>query len=327
MFRAVKLEKKGGSFDAAVVQMPISELSEHDVRVRIEYSSINYKDALAICRGAPIVRQWPMVPGIDGVGIVEASTGPRFRVGDRVLLNGWGVGEAHWGCLAQYATLKAEWLIEPPAGLTSHQCMALGTAGYTAMLCVLALERAGVRSEQGEILVTGAMGGVGSIAISLLAGRGFTVVASTGRVEEVDYLTRLGAAEVIDRAALSAPGKPLARERWAGVIDTVGSHTLVNACASTRYGGSVAACGMAQGLDLPGSVAPFILRGISLHGIDSVMASLAVRERAWRQLAIEIDHERLSLLTETIGLDDVIGRSRQLLDAGGRGRIVVDVSR
>ncbi|MCZ2413358.1 MAG: oxidoreductase, partial [Burkholderiales bacterium] len=265
MFDALYLEKPESGFSAT--RRPLSDEAlaaatpDADVTVRIEYSTVNYKDALAITNRSPVVRRWPMVPGIDGAGVVESSSHPGFAAGDRVILNGWGVGETHWGCLAQRARLKGDWLVAMPAGIDARRAMSIGTAGYTAMLCVMALERRGVTPAQGEVLVTGAAGGVGSVAIALLARLGFRVVASTGRAGEADYLRALGAAEVIDRAALSEPGKPLQKERWAGVVDAVGSHTLANACAQAKYRGTVAACGLAGGMDFPATVAPFILRG------------------------------------------------------------------
>ncbi|WP_061292062.1 acrylyl-CoA reductase (NADPH), partial [Azotobacter vinelandii] len=305
------------------------------------YSTLNYKDALAITgKGpvvrkfpmvpgskGPVVRKFPMVPGIDLAGTVEASANPDFEVGDAVLLNGWGVGENHWGGLAQKARLDGRWLIPLPRGFTARQAMAVGTAGYTAMLSVLALERHGVTPEQGEILVTGANGGVGGVAIALLARLGYRVVASTGRPEQADYLKKLGAGEIIDRASLSEPGRPLAKERWAGVIDSVGSHTLANACAATRYGGTVAACGLAQGMDFPATVAPFILRGVTLAGIDSVMRPRADRIVAWERLARDLDLSLLDEITTGIGLGEAIPAAGELLAGKVRGRVVVDVNR
>ena len=274
MFTAILLDKNDdGATSARLAQLDDRALpADGDVLARVDYSTINYKDGLAITGKAPVVRSWPMVPGIDGAGEVIASSHPDWKAGDAFILNGWGVGESHWGCLAQRARLKGDWLIARPPGMSARTAMAIGTAGYTAMLCVMALEEQGVAPDKGDILVTGASGGVGGIAVALLANRGYRVVASTGRLAEADYLASLGAAEVIDRAALSAPAKPLQKERWAGVVDSVGSHTLANAVAQTRYGGSVAACGLAQGMDFPASVAPFILRGVRLIGIDSVMA-------------------------------------------------------
>ncbi|TNF60693.1 MAG: oxidoreductase [Burkholderiales bacterium] len=301
-----------------------------DVTVKVDWSTINYKDGLAITGRSPVVRSFPMVPGIDFAGTVLASDHPRWKAGDAVILDGFGVGETHWGGLAQKARVKGDWLVALPEGMDTREAMAIGTAGYTAMLCVMALEKhwteAGMAPGTGEVLVTGAGGGVGSVAIALLAAAGHTVVASTGRPEESDYLKALGAAEVIDRASLSAAGKPLQKERWMGVVDAVGSHTLANACASTRYGGAVTACGLAQGMDLPASVAPFILRGVTLYGIDSVMAPLARREAAWRQLAQRLDRSRLAAMTRTIGLADAIAAAGDILAGRVRGRLVVDVN-
>lgn len=304
--------------------------TDGNVRVRVERSTINYKDALAITGRSPVVRRHPMVPGIDFAGTVEASDDPRWRPGDAVLLNGFGVGESHWGGLAQKAQVRGDWLLPLPAGLTAHEAMAVGTAGYTAMLCVQALERhwaqTGVKAGGGEVLVTGASGGVGSVAIALLAAAGHQVVASTGRPEEAAYLQALGAAEVMDRATLAAPGKPLQKERWIGVVDAVGSHTLANACASTRYGGAVAACGLAQGMDLPATVAPFILRGVTLFGIDSVMAPMAARRAAWDALAQRLDRQALERMTQEVGLAEAVDMAPQVLAGRVRGRLVVNVN-
>ena len=303
----------------------VAHTGDAGVVVRVAQSTINYKDGLALTNRSPVVRRWPMVPGIDGAGTVESSTDPRWAVGDRVVLNGWGVGETHWGCLAQKARLKGDWLIALPDGLSTADAMAIGTAGYTAMLCVMALDEAGVRPGDGEVLVTGASGGVGSVAVALLAGRGYRVVASTGRAAEAGYLQGLGAAAVIDRAELSTAGRPLQKERWAGVVDAVGSHTLANALAQTRYGGAVAACGLAQGMDFPSTVAPFILRGVTLAGVDSVMAPHARRAEAWQRLARELPAELLPRNTETIALADAAGVAARLLAGQVRGRVVVDV--
>ncbi|MDI3514492.1 MAG: MDR family oxidoreductase [Gammaproteobacteria bacterium] len=327
MFKAVLIEKDEAGYRAGVTELDDAALPEGDVTVRVAYSTLNYKDGLAITGKGPVVRKFPMVPGIDLAGTVEASSHPAIAVGDAVVLNGWGVGEGHWGGLAQRARLKGDWLVPLPATFTPRQAMAIGTAGYTAMLCVMALERHGVSPEQGEVLVTGANGGVGSVAVALLAKLGFTVVASTGRPQEADYLKALGAAEIIDRAQFSAPGKPLAKERWAGAVDTVGSHTLANVCASTRYRGTVAACGLAQGMDLPATVAPFILRGVTLAGVDSVMAPRAERLEAWRRLAQDLDVGKLELMAHEIGLGEVVATAAALLDGKVRGRVVVDVNR
>ena len=327
MFKGILLTKDDSGFKAQVADIDEKDLPEGDVTLRVEYSTINYKEGLAITNKSPVVRKWPMVAGIDGAGVVASSTHPNWKPGDKVILNGWGVGETQWGCLAQKARLKGDWLVPLPAAFTTKQAMAVGTAGYTAMLCILALERHGVKPEQGEILVTGASGGVGSVAIALLAKRGYTVVASTGRMNEADYLKLLGAASVIDRNELSQPGKPLAKERWAGVVDSVGSHTLANACASTKYRGTVAACGLAQGMDFPSSVAPFILRSVTLAGVDSVLCPKADRLEAWKRLASDMDPAKLDAMTETIALTQVIARAPDILAGKVRGRLVVDVNR
>ncbi|SFQ23533.1 acrylyl-CoA reductase (NADPH) [Geopseudomonas sagittaria] len=327
MFRAILIEKDDHGYRAGVQELDEARLPEGDVRVRVSHSTLNYKDALAITGKGPVVRQFPMVPGIDLAGIVEESSHPDYQPGDAVLLNGWGVGESHWGGLAQQARLNGDWLIPLPQGFSAAEAMAIGTAGYTAMLSVLALERNGVTPERGEVLVTGANGGVGSFAIALLAKLGYRVLASTGRPEEADYLKSLGATEIIDRATLSEPGRPLGRERWAGAIDSVGSHTLANVCASTRYGGTVAACGLAQGMDFPATVAPFILRGVTLAGIDSVMRPRADRLEAWQRLARDLDKGLLASMTRTIGLEEAIATAGELLTGKVRGRVVVDVNR
>ncbi|MBI4755314.1 MAG: oxidoreductase [Betaproteobacteria bacterium] len=327
MFRAILLSKADGATRADVTELDDSALPDGDVTVRIDYSTVNYKDALAITGKAPVVRKWPMVPGIDFAGVVEAGSHADWHPGDRVVLNGWGVGESHWGGLAQRARVSGDWLVPLPAPFSTRQAMAIGTAGYTASLCVTALERHGIRPGDGEVLVTGAGGGVGGVAIALLARRGYRVVASTGRPAEADYLKSLGAAEVMDRAELSAPGKPLGKERWAGVVDAVGSHTLANACATTRYRGAVAACGLAQGMDFPATVAPFILRGVTLYGIDSVMAPKAVRLQAWARLAADLDAPTLDALTREIALAEAVSAASELLAGTIRGRVVVDVNR
>jgi len=327
MFKAILIEKDQAGYRAHSTVLNEEQLPEGDVTVRVDYSTLNYKDALAITGRSPVIRQFPMVPGIDLAGTVESSVNPDFNVGDVVLLNGWGVGENHWGGLAQKARLDGRWLIPLPKSFTPRQAMAIGTAGYTAMLSVLALERNGVRPEQGKILVTGANGGVGSFAIALLTHIGYQVAASTGRPEQADYLKKLGASEIIDRTTLSEPGRPLAKEQWAGVIDSVGSHTLANACAATRYGGTVAACGLAQGMDFPATVAPFILRGITLAGIDSVMRPREDRIVAWERLAHDLDLSLLEDITTEIGLDETIPMAGELLAGSVRGRLVVDVNR
>jgi len=327
MFKAVFLQKnEQGEFKASVEQLDEKQLPETgDVLVQISHSTLNYKDGLAICNKSPVVRLWPMVAGIDGAGTVLESAHPNFKPGDEVILNGFGVGETHWGCLAEKAKLKGDWLIKKPAGLSAEQAMAIGTAGYTAMLCVFGLQAHGVKPADGEILVTGATGGVGSVAIALLSKLGFTVVATSGKTEQADFLKSLGANEVLDRKLLSEPGKPLQRERWAGVVDCVGSHTLANACAQTKYGGTVTACGLAQGMDLPSSVAPFILRGVTLKGIDSVMAPIALREEAWRRLATDLDVDKLKNLSRVIALEDAIEAAEQIMAGKNIGRVVIKI--
>ena len=327
MFKAIVVEKDESGYRAGLKEVDESALPAGDVTVRVAYSTINYKDGLAITGKGPVVRKFPLHAGIDFAGTVEASDDARFKPGDKVVLNGWGVGESHSGGLAQKARVKADWLMPLPAGLTERQAMAIGTAGYTAMLCVLALQRHGLTPASGDILVTGANGGVGSVAITLLAQLGFRVAASTGRPQEADYLKSLGAADIIARDELSAPGKPLGKERWAGVVDSVGSHTLVNACAGTRYGGAVAACGLAQGMDFPATVAPFILRGITLYGVDSVVAPQAVRRAAWDRLAIDLDLARLEAITHEIGLGEALQAGADILAGRIRGRVVVNVNR
>ena len=322
MFKALVLDKTP-DFTVAVREVDDAFLPEGDVTLEVEYSTLNYKDGLAITNRSPVVRSWPMVAGIDGSGTVSASSHPAWKVGDAVVHNGFGVGETHKGCLAGRARLKGDWLVRRPDAFSARQAMAIGTAGYTAMLCVLALERHGVRAGDGEVLVTGATGGVGSVAVALLAKLGHTVVAATGKVNEVGYLQSLGAARVIDRAELSAPGKPLQKERWAAVVDAVGSHTLANACAQTRYGGAVAACGLAQGFDFPATVMPFILRAVALLGVDSVMAPHALRERAWARLATDLDPALLESITTEVPLEGAIEAAQRLMDGSVRGRIVV----
>lgn len=328
MFNAIVIDKDEAGYRAGLKQLSDEQLPDGDVLVRVSHSTVNYKDALAITGKSPVVRKFPMVPGIDFAGTVEASDNPSFQVGDAVLLNGWGVGETHWGGWAQKARVQGKWLIQLPDGLTPEQAMAIGTAGYTAMLCVMALQRHGLEPDSGDILVTGAAGGVGSVATAVLSSLGYRVVASTGRPQEADYLQRLGAAEIIDRASLSEPGRALAKERWAGAIDSVGSHTLTNVCASTKYRGIVAACGLAQGMDFPATVAPFILRNVTLAGIDSVMCPSADRQAAWSRLATEMDSEKLAVIgSQTIGLNEVIRTADCLLEGKIRGRMVVDVNR
>ena len=326
MFNALVLDKTP-DFQASVRAVDDSFLPDGDVTIQVDYSTLNYKDGLAITNRSPVVRSWPMVAGIDGSGTVTASTHAAWKVGDAVVLNGFGVGETHKGCLAQRARLKGDWLVRRPAAFTARQAMAIGTAGYTAMLCVLALEKHGVRPADGDVLVTGATGGVGSVAIALLAKLGYRVVAATGKAAEASYLATLGAAVVIDRAELGAPGKPLQKERWAAVVDAVGSHTLANACAQTRYGGAVAACGLAQGIDLPATVMPFILRGVALLGVDSVMAPMRLREQAWARLAVDLDPTRLDTLTTEVPLSGAIDAAARLMAGQVRGRLVVNIGR
>lgn len=327
MFSAILIEKSGAGQTVALTKLDEAQLPDGDVSVEVQYSTLNYKDGLAITGKSPVVRTFPMVPGIDLAGVVIESTHADWKNGDRVVLNGWGVGETHWGGLAQRARLSGDWLIPLPSEFTARQAMAIGTAGYTASLCVDALLAHGVSPDQGEILVTGATGGVGSVAIALLAAAGFKVAAATGKPSEAKYLQQLGAVTVLDRAELSEAGKPLQRERWAGVVDTVGSRMLANACAQTRYGGAVAACGLAQGMDFPATVAPFILRGVSLLGIDSVMAPKARRVAAWKRLSRDLDASALDSIAQEIGLADAIDAAGQLMDGKVRGRIVVDVNR
>ena len=322
MFKAVLLENADG-FKASVGLADEAQLPEGDVTVSVAYSTLNFKDGLAITNKSPVVRNWPMVAGIDGAGTVLASSHANWKAGDKFVHNGWGVGETRWGCMAEKARLKGDWLVKLPAAFTARQAMAIGTAGYTAMLCVLALEDHGVKPGAGEVLVTGATGGVGSVAIALLGKLGYTVVAATGKMSEEAYLKSLGAASIIDRATLSAPGKPFQKERWAGVVDAVGSHTLANALAQTRYGGVVAACGLAQGMDLPTSVMPFILRGVTLAGVDSVMAPLPKRQRAWDRLAKDLDLALLETMIEEVPLEAAIAKAQQLMDGKVRGRVVV----
>jgi acrylyl-CoA reductase (NADPH) len=327
MTRAILINKQDGAQTVQVADVDDAQLPDAPVTVRVDYSTINYKDGLAITGKSPVVRKFPMVPGIDFAGVVESSKSDAWRAGDRVLLNGWGVGEGHWGGFAQKARVNAEWLQRVPDRFTNQQAMAIGTAGYTAALCVEALVKHGLTADRGEVLVTGASGGVGSVAIALLARAGFKVVASTGKASEADYLKALGATQVIDRNELSQPGKPMQKERWGAVVDSVGSHTLVNACAQTRYRGLVAACGLAQGMDFPASVAPFILRGVSLLGIDSVMAPREVRQPAWDRLARDLDIGTLERISTVVSLGDAINAAQNIVAGKIRGRVVVDVNR
>jgi acrylyl-CoA reductase (NADPH) len=326
MFQGILIEKDEQGYRAGIKEIDESTLPEGDVTVNVSHSTINYKDALAITGKGPVVRTFPMVPGIDLVGTVEHSESDKFNVGDTVLLNGFGVGETHCGGLAQKARLKSEWLIPLPKAFTPRQAMAIGTAGYTAMLCVIALEKNGVTPDKGSILVTGANGGVGSFSIAILSKLGYNVVASTGRVDQSDYLKKLGASEIIDRNTLSEPGRALGKERWAGAIDSAGSHTLANVCAGIKYGGVVAACGLAQGMDLPATVAPFILRGVTLAGIDSVMRPLEDRVEAWQGLADILDPSVFDDISNDVSLQDVVKTAEELIAGKVRGRVVIDLN-
>lgn len=324
MFKALLLDNANG-FSASLQEIDEARLPAGEVTVSVAYSTLNYKDGLAITNKGPVVRQWPMVAGIDGAGTVIEASHPLWKAGDMFVLNGWGVGETHWGCLAEKARLKGDWLVKLPSAFTPRQAMAIGTAGYTAMLCVLALEDHGVQPGAGEVLVTGATGGVGSVAIALLGRLGYKVVAATGKASEEAYLKSLGASSILDREELGKPGKPFQKERWAGVVDAVGSHTLANALAQTRYGGVVAACGLAQGMDLSTTVMPFILRGVTLAGIDSVMAALPKRQRAWDRLARDLDPDLLERMIEEVTLEGTIAKAQDLMAGKVRGRVVVRV--
>ena len=325
--KAIYLSKDNDQFNARVADVDESQLMEGDVTLKVEYSTINYKDALAITNKSPIVRKWPMVAGIDAAGTVEKSSHPDFKPGDKAILMGWGVGESHWGGLAQKARVKGDWLVKLPATMTARESMAIGTAGFTAMLCIMALEDRGIGAKSGEVLVTGATGGVGSIAIAILAHRGYRVVASTGKTSEEAYLKSLGAAEIIDRNTLAQPGKPLQKQRWAGTVDSVGSHTLANACAQTIDEGVVTACGLAQGMDFPVTVAPFILRGVKLDGINSVTCPMDRRRRAWQLMEKELDHGKLASMVVDIPLAEALPRAADVIAGRHRGRLVVDVNR
>ncbi|MGM3175705.1 MDR family oxidoreductase [Dickeya lacustris] len=325
-FNALLTTKTGDTISTTRVDFDAADLMPGDVSVAIDYSTVNYKDAMAISGRAPIIRQFPLIPGIDFSGVVESSSHPGFNVGDRVVANGWGLSQTHHGGLAQKARVKGDWLVKLPDVFSTRDAMAIGTAGYTAMLSVLALEHAGVTPDKGDVLVTGAGGGAGSVAVILLSKLGYRVVASTGRLEEAGYLRELGAAEVIDRRTLSEPGAPIGKERWAGAIDSVGSHTLANVLAQTRYRGAVAAFGLAQGVDLPGSVLPFILRNVTLAGIDSVNAPQDARLQAWARLATDLELDKLAQATQVIGLSDVVGLVEPMLHGQVRGRTVVDVN-
>jgi acrylyl-CoA reductase (NADPH) len=324
-FKAIVIEKAEAGQKIGLADFDESNLMEGDVTVGVEWSTLNYKDGLAITARAPVVRRFPMIPGIDFAGTVETSTHPEWKAGDRVVLNGWGCGETHLGGYAETARVNGNWLVRLPPSISARDAMAIGTAGYTAMLAVMALERHGLTPMSGPVVVTGAAGGVGSVAVAILSQRGFQVTASTGRPAEADYLKKLGAAEIIERKELAGPAKPLAKERFAGGIDTVGSTTLANLLSMTRYGGAVAACGLAGGMDLPTSVAPFILRGVSLLGIDSVMHPMADRRTAWRRLETELDRGKLAGMTSEIGLAEVIEAGRNIVEGRVRGRIVVKI--
>ncbi|ABE64231.1 Alcohol dehydrogenase GroES-like protein [Nitrobacter hamburgensis X14] len=324
-FKAIRIDKAETGTTVALTQFDEAELMDGDVTVRVEWSTLNYKDGLAVTGKAPVVRRFPMIAGVDFAGTVEQSSHPSWKVGDKVICNGWGMGETHLGAYAEKARVKGDWLVALPAGLTARDAMAVGTAGYTAMLSVLALEKHGLTPKDGSVIVTGAAGGVGSVAIAVLSRLGYHVIASTGRMSEAGYLRDLGASEVIDRNELSGPAKPLAKERWAGGIDSVGSTTLANLLSMTKYRGAIGACGLAGGMDLPSSVAPFILRGVCLLGIDSVMCPIELRNTAWTRLATDLDRAKLSEITHEIGLDDVIEAGARILAGEVRGRIVVKI--
>ena len=324
-FKAIRIDKADKGTTAALTQFDEADLMEGDVTVRVEWSTVNYKDGLAVTGKAPVVRRFPMIAGIDFAGTVEQSTHPQWKAGDKVICNGWGQGETHLGAYAEKARVKGDWLVRLPAGMSARDAMAIGTAGYTAMLAVLALERHGLTPASGAIVVTGAAGGVGSVAIAVLSKLGYRVIASTGRMSEAEYLKNLGATEVIDRNELTVPAKPLARERWAGGVDSVGTTTLANLLSMTTYGGAIAACGLAGGMDLPTSVAPFILRGVCLLGIESVMCPIELRKTAWNRLVSDLDPGKLAEITHEIGLDQVIDTGAKILAGQVRGRIVVKI--
>jgi acrylyl-CoA reductase (NADPH) len=325
-FKAVVIDKTEAGQSVALRDFDEAQLMDGDVTVRVEWSTLNYKDGLAVTGKAPVVRRFPMIAGIDFAGTVETSSHPHWKPGDRVILNGWGCGETHLGGYGERARVRGDWLVRLPEGMNAREAMAIGTAGYTAMLAVLALERYGLTPASGPVVVTGAAGGVGSVAIAILSKRGFQVTAATGRIAETDYLRHLGASEIIERKELAGTPRPLAKERWAGGVDSVGSTTLANVLSMTRYGGAVAACGLAGGMDLPGSVAPFILRGVSLLGIDSVMHPRAGRELAWQRLAADLDSAKLAEMTDEIGLVEVIDAGRKIIEGQVRGRLVVRVA-
>jgi acrylyl-CoA reductase (NADPH) len=324
-FKAYVIEKAEKGTSGGLTEFDEANLMDGDVTVRVEYSTVNYKDGLAVTGSAPVVRRFPMIAGIDLAGTVDSSTHPNWKAGDKVILNGWGLGETHLGAYAERARVKGDWLVRLPTGMTARDAMAIGTAGYTAMLAVMALERHGLKPDSGPVVVTGAAGGVGSVAIAILARLGFNVIATTGRTQEADYLKGLGASEILDRKELNAPAKPLAKERWAGGIDSVGSTTLANLLSMTRYGGAIAACGLAGGMDLPGSVAPFILRGVCLYGIDSVMCPLPKRNEAWKRLERDLDRQKLAAMTTEIGLSELPDVAARILKGEVRGRIVVKI--
>ena len=327
MFNALIARQSDTGQAVSLEALELTDLPDNDVLIRVDYSTVNYKDGLALTGTRPIIRSYPLVPGIDLAGVIESSRDDRWQVGDRVVVNGWGLGEGHWGGLAQYAQVKSDWLVKLPETITTREAMSIGTAGYTAALCVNALLKHGTTPADGEILVTGATGGVGSVAVALLAAQGFKVVASTGKINEDAYLKALGASECVDRESLNVAGNPLQRERWAGVVDALGGQTLANACAQTCYGGAVAACGLAESAALPATVMPFILRGVTLYGIDSVMAPIAAREQAWQRLATDLDKTRLESMINEISLAEAMNTGGDVLAGKIRGRLLVDVNR
>jgi acrylyl-CoA reductase (NADPH) len=324
-FKAIVIDKTDAGQSVRLTDFDEKDLMDDEVTVRVEWSTVNYKDGLAVTGKAPVVRRFPMIAGVDFAGTVESSTHPRWKAGDQVILNGWGLGETHLGAYAEKARVKGDWLVRRPARISAREAMAIGTAGYTAMLAVMALERAGIDPSRGPVIVTGAAGGVGSVAVALLAKLGYAVAGSTGRPQESAYLKELGASEIVNRSELTGPARPLGKERWAAGIDVVGSTTLANVLSMTRYGGAVAACGLAGGMDLPSSVAPFILRGVSLLGIDSVMCPLPLRQEAWRRLEADLDRAKIAAMVNEIGLDEVIAAGRRIVEGKVRGRIVVKI--
>ena len=326
LFKALKIEKNDDQQTINLVEISENDLMEGNVVIDITHSTLNYKDGLAMTGASPIVRSFPMIPGIDFSGVVKSSEDPKFSLGDRVVMNGYGLSESHYGGYSERARVNSEHLLKLPENISNHQAMQIGTAGYTAMLCILGLEDFGIKPDSGEILVTGASGGVGSVAVSLLSSLGFSVIASTGRLSETDYLKSLGASSVIDRNELSEPSKPLGKERWVGAVDSVGSQTLSNVLAQTKYGGAVSACGLAQGMDLPSTVLPFILRGVSLIGIDSVMAPMSKREKAWDRLSKDLDMNKLAQMVVETNLEDIQDFAQLILDGKVRGRVVVNIS-